>query len=347
MHRPRPLVLRSGALALTATVLAFLGQAPASATTPTPSTSASHSPAPRAVVPGGIGLRVTATDGTPVSGAAFTLTDLAGTTSATAITGPDGILAFPELPAGVYHLRQTATGSATVQPAPDRDVVVPDGVTVPVTVTDPFTPASLTVHLTDRAHQPVPGAAIAITSSTGKAFTLTTGPSGSAQASLPVTARTGTTYTVTERSGPHGAPAHSKPIIVRAEPAGLIAITLTDTTTPPTTPPATTPTTGPTTPASTDPAAAPVSGGRPTTRPSASAAGPSPSTSSTPTASAPRAQLAHTGADGTTWLAGTAGLLMIIGAGALSGVRYRRSHDKPGKENGIVRLSPNDPETAP
>lgn len=327
MHRPHHPIPRLGVLALTATVLTLLTQAPASATNPTPSPSAPHTAAPRAVLPGGISLTVTATDDTPVAGASFTLTDLAGTTSATGTTGPDGTLAFPELPAGVYHLRQTATGSATVQPGPDRDVVVPDGVTVPVTVTDPFTPAGLTVHLTERAHQPVPGAVIAITSSTGKAFTLTTGPSGSAQASLPVTARTGTTYTATERSGPHGAPAHSKPIIVRAEPAGLIAITLTDTTTPPTTPPAT----GPTTPASSKPVSAPVPGGQPTANPSASAAGPAPSTSRTPATPAPHAQLAHTGADSTTWLAGTAGLLMIIGAGALSGTHYRRSHSKPGK----------------
>jgi hypothetical protein len=320
-------VLRSGALALTATVLTLLTQAPASATNPTPGPSASHTAATRTVLPGGISLTVTASDGTPVAGAAFTLTDLAGTTSATGSTGPDGTLSFPALPAGVYHLRQTATGSASVQPGPDRDVVVPDGVTVPVTVTDPFTPASLTVHLADRARKPVPGAIIAITSSTGKAFTVTTGPSGSAQASLPVTAHTGTTYTATEQTGPHGAPAHSKPVTVRAEPAGLIAITLTDTT-----PPATTPTTGPTTPASSGLVADPATDGRPTATAAASAAGPEPSASAASAASAPHAQLAHTGADATTWLAGTAGLLMIIGAGALSGVHYRRSHGKPGKK---------------
>jgi LPXTG-motif cell wall-anchored protein len=334
VHHPRRPVLRSGALALTATVLALLAQAPASATTPTPSPSAPHSAAPRGVVPGGISLTVTATDGTPVSGAAFALTDLAGTTSASGTTGADGALNFPDLPGGVYHLRQTTTGSASVQPAPDRDVVVLDGVTVPVTLIDPFTPAGLTVHLTDRARKPVPGAVIAVTSRAGKVFTVTTGTSGSAQVTMPVTARTGTTYTVTEQAGPHGAPAHSQPVTVRAEPAGLIAITLTDTTTAPTTPTATPPTTGPTTPASSDPVTAPASGGRPAANPSASAVGPAPFTSTTPAASAPHAQLAHTGADASTWLAGTAGLLMIIGAGALSGVRYRRAHGKPGKQRG-------------
>jgi hypothetical protein len=278
------------------------------------------------VAPGGVSLSVTAPDGTPAAGAAFTLTDLAGTTSVSGTTGADGTLAFPDLPAGVYHLRQTATGSASIQPGPDRDVIVPDGVTVPVAVTDPFTPADLTVHLTDRARKPVPGAVIAITDSAGKAFTVTTGRSGSAQASLPVTARTSTTYTVTERSGPHGAPTHSKPATVRAEPAGLIAITLTDTTTAPATP-----TTGHTTPASSAPVTAPTSGSRPTGSPSASAAGPASTASLTP-ATAPHAQLAHTGAQATTWLAGTAGLLMIIGAGALSGVRHRHSRGKPGKE---------------
>lgn len=319
MHRPRHLVLRCGTLALTATVLALLTQPPASATTPTPSPSAPHGADPRAVVPGGISVHVTATDGTPVAGAAFTLTDPSGTTTASGTTGPDGALAFPELPAGVYHLRQTATGSASIQPGPDRDVVVPDSVTVPVSVTDPFTPASLTVDVHDRAHKPVPGAVLSITDNAGKALTATTGTSGSTQASLPITARTGTTYTVTERSGPQGAAAHSKPVTVRAEPAGLIAITLTDTTPPPAAPPATKPTTGPTTPASSRPASEPLSDGRPT---------------ATTSASAPHAQLAHTGADSTSWLAGTAGLLMVIGAGALSGVHYKRSHRKPAKEEG-------------
>jgi hypothetical protein len=334
VHRPHHLALRSGALALTATVIALLAQTPASAAPPTPRPSASHSASPRVVVPGGISLRVTATDGTPVAGATFTLTDLAGATSASGTTSADGTLAFPELPAGVYHLRQTATGSASVQPGPDQDVVVPDGVTVLLAVIDSFTPAGLTVHLTDRASKPVRGAVIAITSSTGKVFTVTTGPSGSAQASLPVTARTGTSYTVTERSGPHGAPAHSQPVTVRAEPAGRVAVTLTDTTMASTPPPATTPTTGPTTPASSGPVTSAASGGRPTATASASAPGPAPSAPTAPAASAPHAQLAHTGADATTWLAGMAGLLMVIGAGALSGIHYRRAHGKHEKEKG-------------
>lgn len=328
MHRPHRLALRFGTFGLAAAALALLAQAPASATPPASSPSAPPHAAPRTVVPGGISLHASAADGTPVSGATFTLTDLAGTTSASGTTDADGTLAFPELPAGVYHLRQTATGSASVQPGPDQDVVVPDGVTVPVTVTDPFTPADLTVHVTDRAHKPVPGAVIAITDSTGKAITVTTDPSGSAEADLPVTARAGTIYTVAGRSGPHGAPAHTKPVTIRAEPAGLIAINLTDTTAPPTT----MPTTGPTTPTPASPAAAPTSGGRPTTAGPHSPAGPTPTAITTPAASVTHTQLAHTGAEGTTWLAGTAGLLMIIGAGTLSGVRYRRAHPKPGSE---------------
>jgi hypothetical protein len=324
VHRIPGVVLRSGGLALAASALALLTQAPASATTPTPSATAPHSAAPRTSAPGGISVHATASDGTPVAEAAFTLTDLAGTTAASGTTGADGTLAFPDLSPGVYHLRQTATGSSTVQLAPDQDVVVPDGVTVPVTVTDPFTPAGLTVHLTDSAGKPVSGADIAITSSTGKAVTVTTGASGSAQASLPVTSRTGTPYTVAEQTGPHGAPAHSKPATVRAQPSGLISITLTDTA-------ATTPTTSPTTPPSTDPAAAPAPGNQSTATGPAPEPGPASSTSTTLAASAQHAQLAHTGADATTWLAGTAALLMVIGAGTLSGVRYRRPRNKPGE----------------
>jgi LPXTG-motif cell wall-anchored protein len=326
VHRPARILLRTLATGAGATILAVLAQIPASPATPTPSPSAPHSAAPRAAAPGGISVHVSATDATPVSGAAFTLTDLAGTTSASGTTGADGILAFPELPAGIYHLRQTATASAALKPGPDQDIVVPDGITVPVTVTDAFTPADLTVRLTDRAHKPAPGAVIAITDSTGNAFTVTTGPSGSAHASAPVTARTGTAYTVTERSGPHGAPAHTKPVTIRAEPAGLIAITLTDTIAPPIT--------GPATPTAAGPVAVPTSDGRPITAGPSSAAGPGPTATTMPAASATHTQLAHTGAENTTWLAGAAGLLMTIGAGALSGSRYRRSHPKAAEKRG-------------
>jgi hypothetical protein len=322
VHRPARILLRTLATGAGTTILAVLAQVPAFSASPTPSPSTPHSAAPHAV-PGGISVHARATDGTPVSGAAFTLTDLSGTTSASGTTGADGSLAFPELPAGVYHLRQTATASASLKPGPDQDVVVPDGITVPVTVTDPFTPADLTVRVTDRAHKPVPGAVIAITDSAGKAFTVTTGPSGIAHASPPVTARTGTAYTVTEHSGPHGAPAHTKPVTIRAQPAGLIAITLTDTTAP---------TTGPATPTAADPVAVPTSDGRPTTTGPSSATGRGPTATATLAASATHPQLAHTGAENTAWLAGTAGLLTAIGAGALFGAHYRRSHPKAAEE---------------
>lgn len=325
-RRPGRLMLRSSALGLTTAALALLACTPVNAVTPAPAPPAPRSATPLDALAGSITVHVTAPDGTPVSGAAFTLTDLAGTTATTGTTNPHGDLAFTALPAGVYHLRQTSTGTIAVQAAPDRDVVVPDGTTVPVTVTvtDPFTPAALSIHVTDRTGKPLSGAVVALTDPAGKAITVTTGPSGSAQASLPVAARAGTLYTVTERSGPNGTPVHSRPVAVRAEPGALIAITLTDTTSPVITPPSATQTPRPTGSG----ASAPAPSGQPTATAPASAAGPSPAASTALSVSAPHAELAHTGADATTWLASTAGLLMIIGAGALSGVRYQRSRDR-------------------
>jgi hypothetical protein len=279
------------------------------------------------VVPGGIALRVTGPDGTVVPGAEFTLTDLTGTTTASGTTDAQGSLAFDTLPAGVYHLKQTTTGSTAFQLGPDTDVIVTDGTTVAVTVTDPFTPAELTVHVTDYAHNPLPGAVVAVTDDTGKTLTATTGTNGSAQVSLPVTTRTGTSYTATIRSGPHDAPADSAPVTVRAEPAALVAITLTDTSASPTT-----------SPTSTQSAPAPGTTpdeGNPASTGSGAPAPPASTTAPSQTASAPRAQLAHTGANATGWLTGTAGLLMVIGAGALSGIRYRR-RSANGNETGTA-----------
>ncbi|WP_225847251.1 collagen binding domain-containing protein [Streptomyces sp. HPF1205] len=328
-RRPSRLTLCTGVLGLTTAALALVVCVPANAATPTAAPSAPHSATPLDVVPGGITLHVTAPDNTPVPGAAFTLTDLAGTTAATGTTDPTGDLAFTALPAGIYHLRQTATGTPILQAAPDQDVVVPDGTTAPVTVTvtDPFTPAALTVRVVDRTGKPLQGAVVALTDPSGKAITVTTGHTGSAQASLPVTARTGTTYTATEHSGPNGVPAHSKPVTVRAEPTARIAVTLTDTTTPALTPPTPTPTARPTNSASTPPTPS-----LPTATAPVSPPGPTPPASATRNTSASRTQLAHTGADATTWLASTAGLLLVIGAGTLSGARYRRTHNPPRQE---------------
>ncbi|MEC3997185.1 prealbumin-like fold domain-containing protein [Actinacidiphila sp. DG2A-62] len=297
-----------------------------------PSPATPHGGPTRDVLTSGISIHVTATDDTPVSGATFVLTDVAGTTTASGIADADGRLSFADLPAGLYHLRQTATGSAAIQPAADQDVVVPADSTLPtlVTVIDRFTPANLTVRVTDRTGKPLPGAVVAVTDSSGTTLTITTGHSGSAQTALPITNRTGTVYTATERSGPNGAPLHGQHITLRAEPGALVAITLTDPTTP-STPPTT---------AATSTTAPTPSATHPTSRASQlSATAQAPSASGAPTGRVPRAQLAQTGADATTWLAGIAGLLMIVGAGALSGASHRRAQSKRERDGRSARSS--------
>ncbi|MGW2646821.1 SpaA isopeptide-forming pilin-related protein [Streptomyces sp. NPDC001393] len=312
------------AAAVTGT-LACVPTASAHADEPTPATSA---------VPTG-GVQITKKDagGDLLAGASFTLLDTTGKEVAQGKTDTDGKLAFNGLAAGVYRLKEVSSGNPLLDVVADQDVIVTPGQTVPLTITDPFKPAALTIKTADKTSgKPLTGAVINITpaGSSGDPVTLTTGRDGTATAQLPVSSATGTTYTVTETTAPSGYQLDAKPVKLTAKPGAPVTVTLTDTakeqpTTPSESPSRTTPgTTAPDKPSvkPTAPATTPWPSTSASSSPLADNASPSSSTAPTP-----EGTLAHTGADATPWLLGGAGLLLVAGGAAVVAARRRGTRD--------------------
>lgn len=191
-HRP----LLFTALALTAAT-ALTGPATTATAAPSPSAEApkdqgAPAPADRA------GLRIIKTDpeGQPASGAAFQLLDPAGKTLAEGKTGSDGTLAFSDL-------------------APGEPKVL--------AITNPYKPAGLTLKVTDKATgKGLAGVIVNIAPKDAKddkgAFTLTTGPDGTAKAPIPVGKKTGSAYTATETKAPDAYRLETTPVEITAKP---------------------------------------------------------------------------------------------------------------------------------
>ncbi|MFP8903898.1 SpaA isopeptide-forming pilin-related protein [Streptomyces atacamensis] len=284
--------------------------------------------------PGGVQILKKDPSGSVLAGAAFTLLDAIGQQVATGETNAAGQLAFTDLAPGVYRLQETSSGSPLHDVVPDQDVIVTPGQTSPLTIIDPFKPADLTVKKTDKnTGKPLAGAVvnIASTGSGGDTVTLTTGKNGTATAQLPVSSRTGTTYTATETTAPAGYRLDAKPVKFTAKPGTPVTVTLTNSkakeqptqpsTTPPPSPETTTPAKPSDKPTSDTSATASIS---PLLPASASKIPVEQETASNTTAPAPKGLLAHTGADATPWLLGGAGLLFAAGGGAMVIARRHR-----------------------
>ncbi|MFD0373692.1 collagen binding domain-containing protein [Streptomyces sp. NPDC127112] len=334
-HRP----LLFTALALTAAVLT----SPATTATAAPSPSAEapkdqgdSAPADKA------GLRIVKTDpeGQPAPGAAFQLLDSAGKALAEGKTGSDGTLAFSDFAPGVVRLKETASGSPLLGTVPDQDIVVAPGEPKVLAITDPYKSAGLTLKVTDKATgNGLAGAVVNITPKDAKddkgAYTLTTGPDGTAKAPLPVGQKTGSAYTATETEAPDGYRLETTPVEITAKPGAETTAAFANTgTTKPTEEPTGMPPAKPTG----DPTSLPTptrSSSTGTGEPS-DAASPSSSTeigtaTSTPTApdAKPEGSLAHTGADSNNgWLLAIGGLLLAAGGGAVYAARRRKNDER-------------------
>ncbi|MFB6517363.1 collagen binding domain-containing protein [Streptomyces sp. NPDC056401] len=333
----RPLLFTALALAA-ATALA--GPATTATAAPSPSAEAPKDqgdPAPTDKA----GLRIVKTDpeGQPAPGAAFQLLDSAGKSLAEGKTGSDGTLAFTDLTPGVVRLKETGSGSPLLGTVPDQDVVVAPGDPKVLAITDPYKSAGLTLKVTDKATgKGLAGAVVNIAPKDAKddkgAFTLTTGPDGTAKAPLPVGKKTGSVYTATETKAPDGYRLETAPVEITAKPgAETTAAFANAATTKPTEEPTGKPTAKPTG----DPTSLPTptsSSSTGTGEPS-DAASPSSSTeigtaTSAPTApdAKPEGSLAHTGADSTNgWLLAIGGLLLAAGGGAVYAARRRKNDD--------------------
>ncbi|MGE7384204.1 MSCRAMM family protein [Streptomyces sp. NPDC004126] len=334
-HRP----LLFTALALTATAV-LTGPATTATAAPSPSAEApkdQEAPAPADKA----GLRIVKTDpeGQPAPGASFQLLDSAGKTLAEGKTGADGTLAFSDLAPGVVRLKETASGSPLLGTIPDRDVVVAPGEPQVLAITDPYKSAGLTLKVTDKATgKGLAGAIVNIAPKEAKdekgAFTLTTGPDGTAKAPLPVGKKTGSAYTATETKAPDGYRLETTPVEIAAKPGAETTAAFTNAATAkPTEEPTGKPTAQPTGDPTSQPT--PTSSSSTGTGESTDTASPSSSpeigtATSTPSApdAKPEGSLAHTGADSTNgWLLAIGGLLLAAGGGVVYAVRRRKNDE--------------------
>ncbi|MGX5186276.1 MSCRAMM family protein [Streptomyces avermitilis] len=262
--------------------------------------------------PGGVEIRKKDPEGTKMSGVTFELHDADGKTAARGTTDHEGILAFDNLPAGTYLLRETNSNSPLHAVVPDQKIVISEGKTAaanPVVITDPFKPADITLKKIDKgSRKALPGAVINIAADTvgadgkhapgKKVAALTTGADGTATAKLDVLLKAGTTYWATEVKAPTGYRLNATPQQFTARPAARLEVTIADTK-------------APTTPPSTPPAVPGPPGIPAAQRP------------------APSAQLAHTGSGNITWALGAGAFLLAGGGATVWAARRRKSTDTP------------------
>ncbi|MFP8959178.1 SpaA isopeptide-forming pilin-related protein [Streptomyces nanhaiensis] len=349
--RIRPAYRLPAAVAAAVTgTLTWAPTATAQASTPSPSTSTAPTPLGMTEPePGGVQILKKDPSGSVLAGAAFTLLDAVGQQAATGKTNAAGQLAFTDLAPGVYRLKETSSGSPLHDVVPDQDVIVTPGQTSPLTIIDPFKPADLTVKKTDKnTGKPLAGAVvnIASTGSGGDTVTLTTGKNGTATAQLPVSSRTGTTYTATETTAPAGYRLDAKPVKFTAKPGTPVTVTLTNTakkqptqpsTNPPPSPDSTTPAkpSGKPTPHAPEdkPTERTSSGTKPTPADANSSPVPAADATGEATLKTPVGSLADTGAEATPWILGGAGLMLVGGIGVAVAVRCRTEFEPEQDDN--------------
>ncbi|MFF7152978.1 SpaA isopeptide-forming pilin-related protein [Streptomyces griseoaurantiacus] len=325
--------VRSAAVAAAVTgTLTWAPAANAQPSEPTPTTSAAaDTPAPDA---GNVEITTRDTAGDVLPGAAFLLLDSAGQEAGRGTTDAQGKLTFPDLAAGVYRLKETASNSPLHEVVADQDVIVTPGATTRVTITDSFKSAKVLLQAKDdKTGKLLPGATVNIGTGTSTLLTLTTGDKGTASGELPVSSRK-TEFWVKQVTAPAGYALYKLAKTFIAGPGAPVTVTVTNTKTvtspkphpsdKPTTEPTATPSTPADTPGSETGGVKPSAPGpgTPDADPSSTAATVPDGDSSQPT---PAGSLAHTGVDATPWIAVGAGILIVAGAVTLVAVRRRRA----------------------
>ncbi|MER7728567.1 SpaA isopeptide-forming pilin-related protein [Streptomyces sp. NPDC096323] len=273
--------------------------------------------------------------GDVLPGAAFLLLDSAGQEAGHGKTDAQGKLTFPDLSPGVYRLNKTASGTPIHEAVADQDVIVTLGATTRLTITDPFKAAKVLLQAKDdKTGTLLPGATVSIGTGTSTLLTLTTGTKGTASGELPVSSRK-MQFWAKEIKASAGYDLYKPTKTFTAGPGAPVTVTVTNAkaATHPKPDPSDKPTDKPTHTPSTP--GTPSSGSGETT-PTVPATGTPEADSSTPTAvtpgsnstsRAPVGSLAHTGADATPWLIGSAGVLIVVGAGVLAMTGRRRADE--------------------
>ncbi|MFD4559774.1 SpaA isopeptide-forming pilin-related protein [Streptomyces sp. NPDC058469] len=328
--------VRSAAVAVAVTgTLAWAPAASAQPSEPTPSASAAPAETP-ALDTGSVEITSKDAAGDALPGAVFLLLDSAGAEAGRGKTDAQGKLFFSDLAPGVYRLKQTASGSPLHDVAADQDVIVTPGATAPVTVTDPFKSAHVTLKAKDdKTGKALPGSTVNIGTGDKTLLTLTTGPKGTASGDLPISSRV-TEFWARQTKAPAGYALYKPSKTFSAGPGAPVTVTVTNSKT----------TTG----------SSPAPTQNPTGQPTSTAAAPSDSDATpgnptnhttTDTDSSPAdgaadgatpktltGSLAHTGTDATPWLLGGAGLLLGGGIAAIAAARTRRSDSEETNPSG-------------
>ncbi|WP_329074899.1 collagen binding domain-containing protein [Streptomyces niveus] len=317
------------AAAASAAVTGSLLWAPAvSAQTPgpSPSTSVPTQDSSAEAETGGVRILKKDPGGDLMAGAAFTLLDTTGEVAGKGATDARGLLAFDDLAPGVYRLKETSSGSPLHTTVPDRDVVITPGITIPLTVVDPFKPATVLLKTTDdKTGRLLAGSTVNIGSGTTTLLTLTTKANATATATLPVNSRTGETFWVRQTKAPAGYDLYKPSRTFTAGPGAPVTVTVTNTKTSTGASPAPDPsdTPAPGKPDGNESSTPSSSGSRPgsdTTSPVTD----NPESSSTSPVPGADGALAHTGANTTPWLAAGGALLLATGTVAVIAARRRR-----------------------
>ncbi|MFF6882653.1 collagen binding domain-containing protein [Streptomyces sp. NPDC012421] len=324
---------------LVLTTTAVLAAAPAAFAAPTSEPTPSASTA-RADIPtsdaGSVEITKKDPAGDVLSGATFLLLDSAGQEAGGGTTDDQGKLAFPDLAPGIYRLKETASGSPLHDVVADQDVIVTPGATTRLTITDPFKAAQVVLQSKDdKTGKLLPGATVNIGTGDSTLLTLTTGTGGTASGELPVSSRK-TEFWVKQIKAPDGYDLYKPSKTFTAGPGAPVTVTVTNAKTAATPKPTSTPSDKPSSspigapkPTQTD-TSTPGTGSSSTAAESAldassSTASPSALAASTGGSAPviPAGSLAHTGADTTPWIAGGAGLLVVVGAVTLVVTRRR------------------------
>ncbi|MEV7886952.1 SpaA isopeptide-forming pilin-related protein [Streptomyces sp. NPDC002817] len=321
--------------AVAAAVTGTLSWAPAATAQPSdPPSSASAAPAETpAPDAGGVEITVKDTAGDVLPDAAFLLLDSVGQEAGRGKTDTQGKLSFPDLAPGIYRLEQTASGSPLHDVVDDQDVIVTPGADTPLTIIDPFKSASLLLKAKDdKTGKLLAGSTVNIGSGDKIILTLTTGSDGTASGTLPINSRTGSTFWAKQVKAPTGYAVYTSAKKFKAKPGDPVTVTITNAKK-----------TSGTTPAPTSPEKPPNTATAPGDTASSgtavsAASSPTTGTDSSPTADASGGatskaavgSLAHTGADATPWLLGSAGALLAAGSGTVFAARRRRTEDESG-----------------
>ena len=154
---------------------------------------------------------------------------------------------FQDLAPGVYRLKEVSSGTPLHEVVDDQDVIVTPGADTPLTIIDPFKPASVLLKAKDdKTGKLLAGSTVNIGSGDKTILTLTTSSDGTASGKLPINSRTGSDFWIKQVKAPEGYEIYKPSKAFRAKPGAPVTVTVTNAKSATTPPPTEKPTDKPT-----------------------------------------------------------------------------------------------------